>query len=129
MSRNVADRLRSLDVTTGRQTPAADAVAAGAAPGRVPGAARAGEAEVRSERGGPADRGAAAAVADLPARPGRGRPPRLGEPTQQTTIRLTMSEWADLQGQVTRETLARGERRYVVDIIRDAIGEYLARHG
>lgn len=60
---------------------------------------------------------------------GRGRPPRHEEPVQQTTIRLTRGEWAALQAQVTRETLARGGRRYVTDIIRDAIAEYLARHG
>jgi hypothetical protein len=60
---------------------------------------------------------------------GRGRPPRHEEPVQQTTIRLTRGEWAALQAQVTRETLDRGERRYVTDIIRDAVAEYLARHG
>lgn len=59
----------------------------------------------------------------------RGRPPRHEEPIQQTTIRLTKGEWAALQAQVTKETLARGARRYVTDIIRDAIAEYLARHG
>jgi hypothetical protein len=48
---------------------------------------------------------------------------------QQTTIRLTRGEWAALQAQVTKETLARGERRYVTDIIRDAVAAYLARHG
>jgi hypothetical protein len=60
---------------------------------------------------------------------GRGRPPRHEEPVQQTTIRLTRGEWAALQAQVTKETLARGERRYVTDIIRDAVAAYLARHG
>ena len=60
---------------------------------------------------------------------GRGRPPRHEEPVQQTTIRLTRGEWAALQAQVTKETLARGERRYVTDIIRDAVADYLARHG
>ena len=60
---------------------------------------------------------------------GRGRPPRHEEPVQQTTIRLTRGEWAALQAQVTKETLARGERRYVTDIIRDAVAEYLARNG
>ena len=60
---------------------------------------------------------------------GRGRPPRHEEPVQQTTIRLTRGEWAALQAQVTKETLARGERRYVTDIVRDAVAEYLARHG
>lgn len=59
----------------------------------------------------------------------RGRPARHAEPVRQTTIRLTRSEWAALQAQVTKETLARGERRYVTDIIRDAIAGYLARHG
>jgi hypothetical protein len=126
MSRNVADRLRSLDVTTGLQTPAADAVVSGRA--AVP--ARGGEGGVPSQRGRGIARaaGAPTSAPGRPARPGRGRPPRHEEPTQQTTIRLTMSEWANLQAQVTSETLARGERRYVVDIIRDAIGEYLARH-
>ena len=60
---------------------------------------------------------------------GRGRPPRHEEPVQQTTIRLTRGEWAALQAQVTKETLERGERRYVTDIIRDAVAAYLARHG
>lgn len=60
---------------------------------------------------------------------GRGRPPRHEEPVQQTTIRLTRGEWAALQAQVTKETLARGERRYVTDIIRDAVADYLTRHG
>ena len=60
---------------------------------------------------------------------GRGRPVRHEEPVQQTTIRLTRGEWAALQAQVTKETLARGERRYVTDIVRDAVAEYLARHG
>ncbi len=60
---------------------------------------------------------------------GRGRPARHEEPVQQTTIRLTRGEWAALQAQVTKETLERGERRYVTDIIRDAVAEYLARHG
>lgn len=59
----------------------------------------------------------------------RGRPVRHDEPVQQTTIRLTRAEWAALQAQVTKETLARGERRYVTDIVRDAVAEYLARHG
>lgn len=59
----------------------------------------------------------------------RGRPARHEEPVQQTTIRLTRAEWAALQAQVTKETLARGERRYVTDIVRDAVAEYLARHG
>ncbi|MEK0086005.1 hypothetical protein [Benzoatithermus flavus] len=68
-------------------------------------------------------------AAPSPAGRGRGRPPRHEEPVQQTTIRLTRGEWAALQAQVTRETLARGGRRYVTDIIRDAIAEYLARHG
>ena len=75
-------------------------------------------------------------LAEMPAPPpmleearGRGRPPRHEEPVQQTTIRLTRGEWAALQAQVTRETLDRGERRYVTDIIRDAVAEYLARHG
>ena len=36
---------------------------------------------------------------------------------------------AALQAQVTKETLERGERRYVTDIIRDAVAAYLARHG
>jgi hypothetical protein len=78
-----------------------------------------------------------AGLAEMPApRPhlpeegrGRGRPPRHEEPVQQTTIRLTRAEWAALQAQVTKETLERGERRYVTDIIRDAIADYLARRG
>jgi hypothetical protein len=60
---------------------------------------------------------------------GRGRPVRHEEPVQQTTIRLTRGEWAALQAQVTKETLERGERRYVTDIVRDAVAEYLARRG
>ncbi len=60
---------------------------------------------------------------------GRGRPIRHEEPVQQTTIRLTRGEWAALQAQVTKETLERGERRYVTDIVRDAVAEYLARRG
>ena len=128
MSRNAADRLRSLDVTSGLQTPAASAVAAGASPSRKPQPkGRGGEPPSGYARS--AGREAASPEAAAPDRPARGRPPRHEEPTQQTTIRLTMSEWADLQSQVTKETLAKGERRYVVDIIRDAIGEYLARHG
>lgn len=138
MSRNIADRLRSLDVKAGFSTPAAEAVTPAAAAAAKPGPARArgGESGPQEPPGPPEatrkPRKPAAAVRppDTPTeRPGRGRPPRHEEPTQQTTIRLTMAEWAALQAQVTKETLERGERRYVVDIIRDAINAYLADRG
>lgn len=74
-----------------------------------------------------AERAVAAPAAE--AARARGRPARHEEPVQQTTIRLTRAEWAALQAQVTKETLARGTRRYVTDIVRDAVAEYLARHG
>ena len=61
--------------------------------------------------------------------PGLAPPSRHEEPVQQTTIRLTRAEWAALQAQVTKETRERGTRRYVTDTVRDAVAEYLARHG
>jgi hypothetical protein len=100
MARNPARLLERLDVKSGLVSEAERAVTAAAAP-------------------------AAAAEEGR----GRGRPPRHEEPVQQTTIRLTRAEWAALQAQVTKETLARGERRYVTDIIRDAVAAYLARNG
>ncbi|MDF1586024.1 hypothetical protein [Marinimicrococcus flavescens] len=138
MSRSIADRLRSLDVKSGMVSPASAAVAGAARP------APAGEAASKkpaAPAGGGTGTGAGTAPAAPPAtagagegeagggKRGRGRPPRHEAPGRQTTIRLSVEEWAALQAQVTRETVERGERRYAVDIIRDAVGEYLARHG
>lgn len=111
MARDPAKLLERLDVTRGLVSEAERAVTA--APARRP--AR------------------APAPAPPPAEPaggrGRGRPARHAEPVQQTTIRLTRGEWAALQAQATKETLERGARRYVTDIVRDAVAAYLARHG
>ena len=109
MARNPAKLLERLDVTRGLVSEAERAVT-------MPPAVAARPAMLEEGRGFGEGRA-------------RGRPPRHEEPVQQTTIRLTRGEWASLQAQVTKETLDRGERRYVTDIIRDAIAEYLARHG
>lgn len=156
MSRSIADRLRSLDVKSGMTSPASAAVAGARQPAAGPAQESPVRARPAREKPAPAGRSAAgpaappspaipasaipprAAPAEKPAgagegspaaRRGRGRPPRHETPGRQTTIRLSPEEWAALQAQVTRETLERGERRYAVDIIRDAVGEYLARHG
>lgn len=127
MSRNIADRLRSLDVKAGMVSPASAAVTRPAARSAAAKKAPPGSPAVAPASTGPS--GGAREPAAAPDKRPRGRPPRHEEPTRQTTIRLSMAEWAALQAQVTRETMARGERRYAVDIIRDAVGEYLARHG
>ncbi|MDX6752455.1 hypothetical protein SH611_21865 [Geminicoccaceae bacterium 1502E] len=136
MSRSIADRLRSLDVKSGMVSPASAAVAGAARP--APAGKAASQKPAAPAGVGPGV-GAAPAAPPAPAgagegdaaggKRGRGRPPRHEAPGRQTTIRLSVEEWAALQAQVTRETVERGERRYAVDIIRDAVGEYLARHG
>lgn len=120
MARNPAKLLERLDVKNGLVSEAERAVTApaGAIPSRY--SPRAPEMAPPPPPRSPAG---------LEEGRGRGRPPRHEEPVQQTTIRLTRGEWAALQAQVTKETLERGERRYVTDIIRDAVAEYLARHG
>jgi hypothetical protein len=122
MSRSVADRLKALDVKGNFESRAERVVRAETAAA----AKRAGEGPQPTA---PPRSPQPAVTQATDGRPGRGRPPRHEEPTQQTTVRLTRGEWAALQAQVMKETVERGERRYVVDIIRDAIADYLARRG
>ena len=57
---------------------------------------------------------------------GPGRPPK-GDAVQ-TTVRLSPDDWAALQRRALEESVRSGRKRYISDVVTDALTAYYAAH-